>query len=135
MKLKGKKLVVHADDLHLECEEFEMEMGLEEIKEMNKHNARSDYSMPPLFKGIKELYYSGTLTPIKVEDQVVILSSENCNTNADTIKYDERIDGLKCTVLAVNRLQKTVAVLSEKQDRRFDVMASWLIKQVKGKKQ
>ena len=108
-----------------------MEMRLGEIKEMNKYNKRGDYSIPPLFTGIKKeaLYYSGTLRSIKKGDEVVILPQENCRTNADTVDNDDKIDGKKCRVVSVFSTLKQVQVEIIKPEDSlitFIVMASWL---------
>lgn len=130
MKLKGKKLVVHTDDLHLECEEFEMEMGLEDIKEMNNYNRGSSIPFPQPEMWNTPLVYSGTLKQINVDDEVVILPQENCRTNADTIIYDDKIDGKKCIVKRIDVKRKQVTVEQEGKakitEKSFVVMASWL---------
>jgi hypothetical protein len=55
------------------------------------------------------LYYnSGGL--VSLGDVVIILPSESVVTNADTIKYDERIEGKTAKVIGINVTEKTIKI-------------------------
>lgn len=138
MKIKAETAKLSIEGNLVDLKNVEIEMSLEEIREMNIHNGEVSQTIPTSFDFKKRdkvtHYYSSTLEKIKIDDIVRILPSENCVSNSDIIKYDEKIDGKTCIVtdiehghgIGVRELKgtKKPAVIS----LSFRVESSWLEK-------
>lgn len=61
---------------------------------------------------------------ILIDDEIEIISSEFCVTNADTIKYDEKISAQKGIVKGIDLLKKEVLV--EIDNQKIIVHSHWL---------
>lgn len=83
--------------------------------EMQKQNTRQIETQK------KDFFYNGTTLEMKIGDEVRVLPSSDCVTNSDTIKYDEKIDGVKAFIKFINYSENKVLLTSG-----FYVHETWL---------
>lgn len=104
---------------------IEIDLSLDELLKII-HNEEKPFTD---LKDIEPMvfYSKHPFGEIKLNDKVEILPSEECVTNADKIKYDESISGLKCSVEGINRFEKTILIKTS-LGRRFTVESTWLKK-------
>ena len=144
MKVKIAKITAKISETeNFDCEGIELELTekdiaefsklkLEEMKQAIEHNIpiyREDY----LSRGKKaknKFVYSDGIIEIEIGDIARILPAENCISNGDTIKYDERIDGLSVEVIGIDYKNMEIKVRSIKMVGHglgpFKVHPHWL---------
>lgn len=79
----------------------------------------------------KKFYYNNSFQSfnekieMEIDDTIKILPSENCVTNSDTIKYDERIDST-CGLIKSIHYDENEIVISAHDGNRLRVHPTWL---------
>lgn len=131
MKIKADKLRIEKGGNAIELANVELNISPKEIFEMNEfENKKSAIHIPSALREYKRLSYtfikpkswSGKgAAEICVGDEVQIMCSEDCVTNADTIKYDEKISGLKCHVSRIDSWNNKILL-----SNCFYVHPTWL---------
>lgn len=131
MRIKGN-VTFKSDDFEGAINDFEIEISALEIKELIKETPRVTE-----FVDLEHLHKSGTKLVVDskgevlyLNDLIKILPSENCVTNADTIKYDESIDGKDCIIWGIDRLLNQLLVKENRSDvfKQFKILSSWTVK-------
>lgn len=123
--IDGKKLIVNIENI-------EFEISTKEIQEMNEHeNKKSEEYIPSALRSKPKILsytfrnpksWSGKgATEICIGDEVEVMCSEDCFTNADTIKYDEKISGKTFVISAIEAHNNKVLL-----SNAFYVHPTWL---------
>lgn len=122
MKIKINKLKITENKSTIELNNIEFEISINEIREMNEFENKSnvEYKIPDLID--KKLYYKNyhqrefdNLVEIKFLDKIEIMSSEFCLTNNDKIKYDEILSDEYGTIQSININDKTCLIKFENE--------------------
>lgn len=114
--MENGKFILRGFSLHLNIDEIEVSIDhLSELENKISSEVGKKFceEIKSKLSSFNPIYYTGTIEPIKNGDNIVVLPSENCVTNTDKLKYDERIDGITAKVVNVFAEENKVSIRIE----------------------
>lgn len=120
MKIKIDKIRIIGKIENIELNNIQFEISTNEILQMNefenKKNVERKIPDPPILPKSFFRYVNMPLT-MQEGDLIEILPSDDCVTNGDTIKYDERISGCTARIQTIFLTDNKIKIKSTSENK------------------